>query len=182
MNCYFTTWQKKPNPHWKLSADKPEQRSQTLSLKGSAWRTNSGSPWGLHYSVNSRIWIFLSVTKPKQDYLPSQLAAGSQIPDWLRLGGTSGDHPVRTPAQRQSSRSGLYLVRIWISSWMETLQPLCATCTSVWSPLEQKKGFLLPRQNSLFQFVATVSCPVPGHHWEESVPIVFTPPIKYFYT
>lgn len=68
----------------------------------------------------------------------------------------------------------------YFHKWREPLQ---ATCTNVELSLQKPKRFLLPKENSLFQFMHTVSCAITEHHWEENVSnIIFSPPQVFVHT
>ena len=58
-----------------------------------------------------------------------------RITEWLRLAGTCGNHLGQPPPLKArcptAGCSGLCPVRFRVSSRMETLQPLWATCSSV---------------------------------------------------
>lgn len=80
-----------------------------------------------------------------------------------------------------------FKARFLISWRIETSQTLKAICSSVWSPLQWKKIFIVFRWNCMFWFclflllfVTIISRPANGHYWEKALDYLFLPSHQVF--
>ena len=88
--------------------------------------------------------------------------------------------PSPTPAEAGSPRAGCMGPRpgrAWISPEKETPQPLWAAWARLRHPQSEEVLPHVQVELPLLQFVPVAPCPVAGHHWKESGPILLK---KYY--
>lgn len=93
--------------------------------------------------------------------------------EWLRLEGTSGDHLVQLPVQAGTHGEHCivpHLGRFRVSPEKELAQPPRQPVPMLYHPCSKEVFPHIQRGLHAFQSVPIATCPVIGHHWEESVP------------
>ena len=106
-----------------------------------------------------------------------------RITECSGLEGISMGHLVHPPAEAGSPTAGftgLCPGGSWISPEKETPQPPWAACSSAPSPSEGRSSSSCSDGISVLEFVPVAPCPVAGHHWKESGPILLTPTLKIY--
>ena len=107
----------------------------------------------------------------------------SQNHRMLGLGEPSGDHPAQPPAEAGSPRAGCTGPcpgGSWISPEKETPQPLWAAWARLRHPQREEVLPHVQLELPRLQFVPVAPCPVAGHHWKESGPVLLTPTLQIF--